>query len=108
MSHIDPARGAMATQPSRCPSCGARVESLRLNFTESMLSCTGADCIWPLDAEDDVDQLVLTDVSQVAGAVGAAAAALDSKPRKRRKRSARHSETKKQQLAALLGSGLQV
>lgn len=91
----------MATQPSRCPSCGARVESMRLSFTESMLSCTGADCIWPLDAEDDVDQFVLSDVSQqAAGASGAAAAALDSKPRKRRKRSARPSEPKKQQLAA--------
>jgi hypothetical protein len=99
---VAPVRGVMATQPSHCPSCGARVESMRLNFAESMLCCTGADCIWPLDTEDDVDQFVVTDVSQqVAGALGAAAVVPGSKPRKRRKGGARHSETtKKQQPAA--------
>lgn len=93
-------RGRMAAQPSRCPSCGARVESMRLSFTETMLSCTGRDCIWPLDAEDDVDQFV-TGVSQEGvSALGAVSAAQASKPPKQRTKSARHRKAKKQQLGA--------
>lgn len=88
----------MAAQPSRCPSCGARVESMRLSFTESMLSCTGRDCIWPLDAEDDVDQFV-TGVPQ-EGALGAVSAAQLSKPPVRRTKSAGYRKANKQKLGA--------
>ena len=80
---------AAPPMPTRCPSCGAKVELMRLNLSESMLSCCSTDCIWPLE-EEDADAFVVgaPPAEQfAAGAFGAAAAAAAvTGPRKKRKR----------------------
>ena len=82
----------MAALPTRCPSCGAQVELLRLNLSESMLACCGADCIWPLD-EDDTDAFVVgAPQAPPAELFGDAAAGPRQKKKKQKQKRKRHRD----------------
>ena len=88
-----------AQQPTRCPSCGAQLATMRLNLTQSMPSCTGSSCLWPLDADCDVDTFIIgaAPVGAAAAAGGAVASVAASEPRKRKRK--RREASNKQPLA---------